>query len=57
MPQTPVRASQARRTETPNAQMTTLASPSQGAGPTAPVPDRKAECEAVAAWRNEGDPN
>ena len=33
------------------------ASPSQGAGPTAPVPDRKAECEAVAAWRNEGDPN
>ena len=31
MPQAPVRASQARRTETPNAQMTTLASPSQGA--------------------------
>lgn len=30
MPQTPIHASQARRTETPNALMTTLASPSQG---------------------------
>ncbi len=31
MPQTPIPASRARRTETPNALMTTLASPSQGA--------------------------
>jgi quercetin dioxygenase-like cupin family protein len=31
MPQTPVHARQARKTETPNALMTTLASPSQGA--------------------------
>ncbi|HTW06984.1 MAG TPA: cupin domain-containing protein [Acidimicrobiales bacterium] len=30
MPQTPILASRARRTETPNALMTTLASPTQG---------------------------
>jgi len=34
-----------------------LGAPGKDAGPAEQAIDRKADCEAVAAWRNEGDPN
>jgi phosphoglucomutase len=34
-----------------------LGAPGSDTGPAVEAIDRKADCEAVAAWRNEGDPN